>query len=164
MSGTNNVVEFPKSNLPLPEVVFMGMVAGAFDAQEEGKSYRGFKVGVMGWSLPDKSGKIKSFRGANTKLAPDKPKDCGEMKVMRAALKASVRLAGLVVVGMPQHDHRSGLIYPTLHPCEECRVVMRRLRGVVITDDTHVITIHPTRLIFLQLTIPKLMAAHGESW
>ncbi|MBC7836313.1 hypothetical protein H7X87_00845 [Acetobacteraceae bacterium] len=141
----------------------LGLVVGAMDARARAHSYRNFRVGTMAWGLSP-SGEMKFFKGANTKHSCESPKDCGEMKDMRAAHRAGVILTGFLVLAEPQPDHGSGLLFKTLHPCEACRKMMRGLKGAVVHEDARVITINARTCECQVLYMRELMRLHGERW
>ena len=147
----------------------MGMLAGALLAREEAQrcktSWRGYYVGTAAWGI-DKAGQEQAFLAGNTKFSCDDPKDCGEIKNMRAARRRGVLLKRFFIIGTPQRDQGSGVLSGTLQPCELCRAWMRSqaYRDVVVQADTLIITFNPHTHWCQHFTVLELMRMHGERW
>ncbi|HCC05991.1 TPA: hypothetical protein DEP94_01355 [Candidatus Nomurabacteria bacterium] len=104
----------------------------AVDKMAEGKKhqYRGFGVGAATLAFrPDKhiwGGQAKIFTGFNSKEKPNSQKHCAEKRIFESATASGyVQLVGLVVVGPYQPDDFSHHECSTLHPCKQCRDMMR---------------------------------------
>lgn len=101
-------------------------------ANKHAASWRDFRVGcaAFAWdpkrhALADFGERWKVITAANMKPVEGEQNICCERLAIGTARNAEYeRIIGLVVVGEPQPDHRSGLITPTLHPCYHCRTFM----------------------------------------
>ena len=106
-----------------------------------------------------------SFASFNTKASKKACKYCAEMRIMRACREAHcVCIGGLVVIGVPQPDGRSGVMGTTLDPCESCRDLMREEYRHLFRDDTLLVTAQPESQFHMVRTIPELMLTHNEEW
>jgi cytidine deaminase len=128
-------------------------------------SYRNFKVGVSAIGV-DKKNCVIILAAANNRKNKSHPKNCAEMQIMRAAQKLGIRLKLVVVVGRRNTDSGSGKKPLTLHPCHECRKIMRqhinRKTGVV-GPKTKIITARPRCAVKEVFTPKSLMKYHGEN-
>ena len=138
----------------------------AFEARKLASSHREFAVGcaVLGFSQDRWYGpRWRVFKGANAKILPESRTVCAEAIALGAALQAGcAEIIGMVVVGEPQEDSYSKKVFPTLHPCHECRVLMSshplmkgraRILTAVPADPPATFRIH---------TLRQILAIHGE--
>lgn len=111
-------------------------------------NHRAFHVGVIGVGLIpviDNGYLWFSYAAWNTKRNPGNKsdKDCGEMKVMRAAAREGCKhLVALCVCGRPREEDRT----TTLPPCEKCCELMRYTFGNLFLQETQIVCVHPGKL------------------
>ncbi len=90
------------------------------------ENYRNFRVGAA--VLVTNGHDLRIFGGANIMNGKGRPKMCAEQQALKYAHLADYRrILAISVVGKPQKDSESGLLSPTLHPCPECRKLMREM-------------------------------------
>ena len=134
-------------------------------------NYRRFYVGGggIGVVLGRKSSSTYEwwvFAASNTKPSKKAHKYCAEMRIMRAAAESNCScIGGFVVLGENQPDGRSGELRKTLDPCGDCRDCMRLIdnRGR-LRHKTLIVTAKPLSQVRYVETLPKMMAAHHETW
>jgi len=110
------------------------------------QQYRGFKVGCAVLAFRDDvsimEGRWQFFSGMNAKISPTSRPVCAESVAIGSAYAAGYHeIIGMVVVDQPQQDEYSGLYPPTLHPCHDCRTLMRS--HPVVSLRTRILTAHP---------------------
>lgn len=95
---------------------------------EERLSYRDFGVGAAAVVYRSSDNSFAIMPGWNEKKTKSSVKHCAEMKIFEKAQNQGYdKVIGIVVVGERQED-ASKVACTTLHPCRECRNVMRRSR------------------------------------
>lgn len=123
-----------------------------FQAYFRAENYRTFNVGTGALAYNSKDFKI--FGGANIMNGKGHPKVCAEQQAIKNAfLNDYNEILIVCVVGKPQKDDQSGILSPTLHPCWECRKLMKNMYKLL--DDTLIVTSTferngPTELFTLQ--------------
>jgi|SRR3989344_3317048 len=111
-------------------------------------NHRAFHVGVIGVGLIpviDNGYLWFSYAAWNTKRKPGEKsdKDCGEMKVMRAAAREGCKhLVAVSVCGRPREEDRTAV----LPPCERCCELMRTPFSNLFLQETRIICVHPKNL------------------
>lgn len=104
----------------------------AVEQYEEGRKhqYRNFGVGAAALAFrPDRhiwNGQAECFFGFNTMPIKGGYKCCAERMLFQLVMAAGyAQVIGLIVVGEYQPDDTSGYECTTLHPCVDCRVMMK---------------------------------------
>ncbi len=108
-----------------------------------GLSYRNFLVGGAAFAFnryAPRGEQWKIFYGANAKVNPQAPKECGERNAVNAARCVGYTdIIGIVVVGVPQ-PNEAGITHPTLRPCHICMETFSLLPE--IKEWTEIVTAH----------------------
>lgn len=132
---------------------------GLFQAHFVAENYRKFHVGAA--VLAHNGDGLKIFGGANIMNGKGRPKVCAEQQAIKHAfLERYTEILIVSVVGKMQPDKESRIVSPTLHPCADCRKLMRDM--YCLSDDALIYTFSfeedgPTELYpFL-----KLMELHN---
>jgi cytidine deaminase len=100
-------------------------------------NYREFRVGAA--VLACNGTDYRIFGGANMMFGKGHQKACAEQQAIKAAYLAGyTEILVICVVGRPQPDDKSGLVSPTLHPCEDCRKLFKSLYRM--SDDVLICT------------------------
>ena len=135
------------------------------------QQYRNFSVGCAllafrnDVSIAD--GRWKVFYGMNAKVNSDSRPVCAEPVAIGSAYAAGyTEVIGMVVVGETQEDDQSGLYPPTLHPCHQCRTLMKG--HPILTPRTRILTALPPEgtadipRIWELNTFKQILLLHGE--
>jgi cytidine deaminase len=116
------------------ELLYQARLAAAFEAY----SYRQFYVGCA-LLARNRRGQLKIFTGGNIKRGENCSKECAEYCALRKALEEGYyEILIIAVAGFPQPDKHSGKESMTLHPCGDCRSLMRDVYR--IPHDTPIVT------------------------
>lgn len=139
------------------------LIERARKVAENAASYRGFKVGCALLARRPKGettlGHYKIITAANVKPLRDGPKACAEQTALAYAHSNGFEHAVVIVIaGEPQADEKSGLETSTLHPCWQCRVLMKTLP--LVTDETLIITIRNHAGEMEEHTFKELLQLH----
>ncbi len=140
------------------------LIRQARKASQQANSYRGFQVGcaVLAYGPGNRAKNYRIFVGANLKPTPDGPKVCAEQIAIGSAVSHGYeQIIAIAVTGEPQPDTVSGLNPPTLHPCWECRTLLRTMPQV--SEDMIILTTHNHRGPREEHTLCELLARHENS-
>lgn len=130
------------------------------EAEEYSASWRGFKVGGAMVAVASQEYRQGVVYGANSKPNLTKAKVCSEKRLFGATRKRGLDWPiGMVIVGKPNLDHGSGLKMPTLHPCEECRILLDEQAQ----PDTLVMTVGLEEDIYQIMTVDELLTLHNPN-
>lgn len=136
-------------------------------AMGAGLSWRDFRVGCAAWAWASHWGSsdltlphYRIFTGANLKPVQEAHNICAEPVVLGAAHQdGAERILAIVVAGIPQPDNGHGIQFPTLHPCDRCRVLLRT--DPIVRPDTLIFTVHSaTDDIYEEWTVEELLHIH----
>ena len=122
----------------------MRELAGDADQQ-----YRNFYVGcaILAFrnDLPPLQGRWQYFGGLNAKVECASRPVCAEAVAIQSAYAAGYQeIIGMVIMGNSQLDEHSKVASPTLHPCHECRLLMRK--HPIMRNHTRILTALPPPL------------------
>jgi len=141
------------------------LISRAQEASQYANSYRDFQVGsaVLAFNpqATEPANSYHVFVGANLKPAKDGPKVCAEQIAIGSAIANGYSvIIALAVTGERQPDSKSGLNPPTLHPCWECRTLLRDMPQV--SDDTFIITTFNHGGPVEEHTMAEILAIHND--
>lgn len=140
----------------------------ALEAREAADSWRGFSVSCAVYGFYEKlpewgESRWVTLRGANTKAIEEGRPVCAEpVGLVNARLAKCSEVIAFLIMGKPQKDSWSGLEPPTLHPCHECRILMKYSK--IMRPYTRIITVTPPELgIRWEVhTLQQMLRLHGE--
>ncbi|HSH18056.1 MAG TPA: hypothetical protein VK978_01595 [Candidatus Saccharimonadales bacterium] len=105
-------------------------------------SYRGLHVGAAGMFV-DSDNNLDILTAGNLKSKKNKEKVCAEKQDLAKAVKrGAIKAVGLVVAGPTDVELIKGITgreSPTLHCCEECRIMMED--HPLVDDETPIVTV-----------------------
>lgn len=126
-------------------------------------SYRNFLVGVCVFAFKEDAPPGEQYRifpGANVKVLEGWDKQCAEIQAcQQARIHGYTLIIGLVIVGKPQRDDRSGVEPMTLHPCALCREYFQQIPEVV--GETEFYSTNPSQEISEAFTLKELFEKHS---
>ena len=123
-------------------------------------SYRNFLVAAAGVGVICENGRCKWFvkLAYNTKPHKNQEKECAEMRIEGAMKGKRAKILFLTVVAFPQAGDNT----LALHPCPECRGLMRGKYCNLYFPFSRVVCVHPENPDREGFTIGELMQYHGE--
>jgi len=143
----------------LPELAARARAA----AIHRGVSHRDFLVGSAVYVTNQTDRRAAILYGANFTPFPGAPKRCAEMEVLEKAYRGGFdKVYAIGVSGPLQPDQQSRVVSPTLHPCSECRNLLRR--HPLVYPDTLLITADETGEEHEVYSMPELFRLHGASY
>lgn len=132
-------------------------------AEHKGISHRGFKVGAAGFVIDPEKRRAAILLGANFTPFPGAPKRCAEMELLEKAYKGGYkRVDAMAVSGPLQTDEESRVVSPTLHPCSECRGLIRL--HPLIYPDTMLLTADEEGTTHEVYSMRDFFRLHGSSY
>jgi cytidine deaminase len=145
-------------------------------ARKRGRSYRDFQVGATAFLSSTKPKLLRSigrasnaiYTGSNWKLGKEERNTCAEQEIVaqirqQQHLFPARKVLALVIAGEPQNepDAKSGLLTPTLHPCQHCRRLLAEVPEM--KDDTVIITVSLTTDAMEIMSFRELIGLHATT-
>jgi cytidine deaminase len=130
-------------------------------ASERAISYRDFNVGASAMAMRTDPPIVGYLFGANLTPYQGAPKRCAEMEVLHKTRESGFdRILALATFGPDDEGSVNSVISPTLHPCAECRTLLKS--EPTVDDDTLMITSNLTGDTEL-MTMKDLLELHETS-
>ncbi len=123
-------------------------------------SYRNFLVAAAAVGIICENARCKWFikLAYNTKPHKNQEKKCAEMRIEKAMAERSAKIALMAIVAFPQPGDNT----LALHPCPECRNLMRDKYRKLYSQYSRLVLVHPTAPDREGYTIGGLMSHHHE--
>lgn len=141
--------------------VVLSLLINTVDYRKKAMSYRGFNVGAGAMLL--QGSRVGRVFGINAKFDDtDRVNIHAEDLVIAKATDAGFdTISVLAVIGPTQEDHGSGIIMPTLHPCDKCRTKLAD--SPLMKDDTILVTARPDFTAIEVATLKDINNAHQNN-